>query len=105
MVKANLDGWQDVAVKYMNASEATEFEVSQFASEMTMLRACKHPNVVALRGGWLDKAGAQSDGQHLRAGFARLTSCRHSLLWPAANSGHTWPGQKQQMPDSCGDPK
>ena len=53
-----LDGNKDVSVRFLNMENASEFEISQFASDITVLRANKHKNVARLFGAWLDKVGA-----------------------------------------------
>lgn len=56
--KAVLDGSKEVSVKFMDMGHASEFEISQFACEMMLLRANKHKNVTRFYGGWLDKVSA-----------------------------------------------
>ena len=53
--KAELDGAQDVAVKFLKSDTTGHDERSQraFADEVSIIRESRDPNIVGFRGAWL----------------------------------------------------
>ncbi|KAK9786694.1 hypothetical protein WJX73_003661 [Symbiochloris irregularis] len=56
--KAVLDGYEDVAVKFVppNAMTSAEQQGINVQSEISIMRACRHHNIVGFFGAWLDES-------------------------------------------------